>query len=59
MDFGWIESEGGLIPIFFEGPMTSLFLQDRVCRAEANQFVQENVYAAEKKIVLHKCLPLQ
>lgn len=58
MDFGWRESEGGLIPIFFEGPMASDFLQDRVCRAEANQFVRETVYAAEK-IVLHKCLPLQ
>lgn len=38
--------------------MASDFLQDRVCRAEANQFVRETVYAAEK-IVLQKCLPLQ
>lgn len=38
--------------------MASNFFLDRVCRAEANQFVQETVYAAEK-IVLHKCLPLQ
>lgn len=38
--------------------MASDFLKDRVCRAEANQFVQETVYAAER-IVLHKCSPLQ
>lgn len=28
--------------------MASYFLQDRVCRAEANQFMQETVNAAEK-----------
>lgn len=28
--------------------MASDFLQDCICRVEANQFVQENVYAAEK-----------
>lgn len=30
LDFGWRESEFGLIP-FFEGPMASDFLQDLVC----------------------------
>lgn len=36
LDFGWRESEGGLILIFFEGLMVLDFLKDCVCCVEVN-----------------------
>ena len=47
--FGW-EDEGGLVPVFFWGQMSSDFLQDLMCSAvaKANQFVPVAVFVLNR-----------
>jgi hypothetical protein len=48
LKFGWAMADGSMKPVYFEGPMSSEFLQDLICTCKGKMLVANHVFVQNK-----------